>query len=114
MVKHKRLATVMLSLLFGSLALGGCAKYATTGEMISRIEKRAYMGISEQEFKEKIPIARLIDVSHDKKLYVVVVGEPCFVCGTEKAFLRSSEIYATKFIFEDGTLVSSERIANGI
>ena len=50
----------MLSLLFGSLVLGGCAKYATTGETISRIEKRAYMGISEQEFKEKIPIARLI------------------------------------------------------
>ena len=52
--------------------------------------------------------------SDNKKLYVVVVGEPCFVCGTEKAFLRSSEIYATKFIFEAGTLVSMERIVNGI
>ena len=113
-MKYRRLAAVMLSLLFGSLVLGGCAKYATTGETISRIEKRAYMGISEQEFKEKIPIARLIDVSHNEKLYVVVVGEPCFVCGTEKAFLRSSEVYATKFVFEDGALVSTERIVNGI
>ena len=110
----RRLTAAVTTLLLGAFLLAGCAKYATTGEMISRLEQRAYMGISEQEFKEKIPIARLVDVSHNKKLYVVVVGEPCFTCGTGKAFLRSSEIYATKFVFEAGTLVSMERIADGI
>jgi hypothetical protein len=113
-MKPGKLTAAILSLLLASVAFAGCAKYATTGEMISRIEKRTYMGISEQEFKERIPIARLVDVSYNKKLYVFVVGEPCFVCGTEQAFLRSSEVYATKFIFEDGTLVEKERIAGGI
>ena len=113
-MKPMGVAVAIFSMLITALLLGGCAKYATTGEMIKRLEKRAHMGISEQEFKEKIPIARLVDVSHNKKLYVVVVGEPCFVCGTEKAFLRSSEIYATKFVFEAGTLVSMERIVDGI
>ena len=77
------------------------------------VEKKISIGISEGEFTKKIPNAQLVDEKENKKLYVVVVSETCFFCGSAKGFQRSFETYATKFTFEDGKLISFKRIANG-
>ena len=91
----------------------GCARYATSDEKIVEIEKKISIGVSESEFTKNIPTAQLVDEKENKKLYVVVVSETCFFCGSAKAFQRSFETYATKFTFEDGKLVAFKRIANG-
>ena len=91
----------------------GCARYATSDEKMVEVEKKISIGISEGEFTKKIPNAQLVDEKENKKLYVVVVSETCFFCGSAKGFQRSFETYATKFTFEDGKLVSFERVANG-
>ena len=91
----------------------GCARYATSDEKIAEIEKKISIGMSEGEFKEYIPNAQLVDKKESKKLYVVMVSETCFFCGSAKGFQRSFETYATQFTFEDGKLVSFKRIANG-
>ena len=103
----------MLSMLFLFVILSGCAKYATSGRMMERIEKKATPAISEEEFKKRVPIARLVREDGGEKVYLVAFGEPCFVCGSAEAFLRSFEPYATRFTFISGTLVSTERIIDG-
>jgi hypothetical protein len=57
-----------------------------------------------------VPNAQLVGEEGNKKVYMVAVGEPCYVCGSGKAFLKSYESYATKFTFEDGNLVSKDRV----
>lgn len=91
----------------------GCARYATSDERITEIEKKISIGLSEGEFKENIPNAQLVDEQENKKVYVVVVSKTCFFCGSAKAFQRSFETYATQFTFKDGELISFKRIANG-
>jgi hypothetical protein len=81
--------------------------------MIGKIENRTHMGMSEEEFKKAVPNAELVDEEGNKKLYAVAAGDPCFICGSGSAFHRSYEIYAAKFTFEDGKLVSTDRIVSG-
>jgi hypothetical protein len=57
-----------------------------------------------------VPYAQFVSEEGNKKIYMVGVGEPCFICGSGKAFLKSYESYATKFTFEDGSLVSVDRV----
>ncbi len=102
----RTLAIGIILVAFGLFFLSGCAKWATTDKMISRIENKASVGISEKEFKGKVPYAQLVGEEGNKKVYMVAVGEPCYICGSGKAFLKSYESYATKFTFEDGNLVS--------
>ncbi len=109
-MNSQTLTTGIILVTFGLYFLSGCAKWATTDKMISRIEKKAPVGISEKEFKGKVPNAQLVGEEGNKKVYVVAVGEPCYICGSGKAFLKSYESYATKFTFEDGNLVSVDRI----
>jgi hypothetical protein len=109
----KTLTLVILQLLLVSFVWTGCAKYATTGKMMEKLENRAHMGISEEEFIKRVPTAQLIGEEGNTKVYLVAVGEPCFGCGSADAFVRSFEIYATKFIFEDGSLVAVDRIVSG-
>ena len=109
-MKIRKLITAVIPIALSLLFLSGCAKWATTGKMISRIEKKAPVGISEKEFKGKVPNAQLVGEEGNKKVYMVAVGEPCYICGSGKAFLKSYESYATKFTFEDGNLVSMDRI----
>jgi len=66
--------------------------------------------LSEKEFKGKVPNAQLVGEEGNKKVYMVAVGEPCYICGSGKAFLKSYESYSTKFTFEDGNLVSVDRV----
>lgn len=101
------LAILVLSLSFG------CARYATSDEKITEMEKQISIDLPESEFKSKIPTAQLVDETENKKVYVLVVSETCFFCGSAKAFQKSFETYATQFTFEDGKLVSFERIADG-
>ena len=108
-----KLSISILSLLFFLGLSTGCAKYATSGKMMDRIEKKATPAISEQEFKDRIPSARLVSEEGSRKVYLVAFGEPCFICGSGKAFLRSFEPYATQFTFIDGSLSSSERLVMG-
>jgi len=103
----------MLSFLFLLGMLSGCTRFATSGKMMDRIEKKATTGMSEQEFQKAVPIARLLEEQGNKKVYMVAFGEPCFVCGSGEAFLRSFEPYATELTFIDGTLTSTERIIDG-
>ena len=91
----------------------GCARYATSDEKMVEVEKKISIGVSESEFTKNIPTAQLVDEKDNKKVYVVVVSETCFFCGSAKGFQRSFETYATKFTFEDGKLISFKRIANG-
>ncbi len=109
-MKVRRLTTAIIPIALGLFFLSGCAKWATTDKMSSRIEKKAPVGISEKEFKGKVSNAQLVGKEGSKKVYMVAVGEPCFLCGSGKAFLKSYESYATKFTFEDGNLVSVDRI----
>lgn len=109
----KNLSIFVFQLVFLLGVSTGCAKFATTGKMMDKIEKQATQSISEQEFKKRVPIAKLVGEEGKKKVYLVAFGEPCFICGSGKAFLRSFEPYATKFTFENGYLLSIERIASG-
>ncbi len=101
------LSVFLLSVTFG------CARYATSDNKITEMEQKISIGMSESEFKSNIPNAQLVDETGNKKVYVVVVSETCFFCGSAKAFQRSFETYATQFGFEDGELVSFKRIADG-
>jgi len=112
-MKFKNLSIFLLQLVFLMGVSTGCAKYATTGKMMDKIEKQATPSISEQEFIKKVPIARLVGEEGNKKVYLVAFGEPCFICSSGKAHLRSFEPYATKFTFEDGYLLSIERLVSG-
>ena len=104
---------VILALVFVLSMSVGCAKRATKGKIIGKIESRAQVGMSEEEFKKAVPNAELVDEEGNKKLYAVAAGDPCFICGSGKAFQRSYEIYASKFTFEDGKLISVDRIVSG-
>ena len=110
---YKKRSITILALLFLLGILTGCTRYATSGKIMDRIEKKATIGMSEQEFQKAVPIARLVDEQGSKKVYVVAFGEPCFVCGSGKAFMRSFEPYATEFTFVNGSLSSTERIIDG-
>lgn len=91
----------------------GCTKYATKGEMIGKIEKQTTVGMPEEEFTKKVPYAKVVEEENGKKVYLVAASDPCFFCGSWNAFARSYEIYATKFTFENGSLISTERIVSG-
>jgi len=91
----------------------GCARYATSDKKIDELEKKISIGMSESQFTKNVPNAQLVDENENKKVYVVVISETCFFCGSSKTFQRSFETYATQFTFEDGKLVSFKRIANG-
>jgi hypothetical protein len=110
-VKYLIVSALLSVFLLGTSA--GCAKYATKDTKISGIEKKAPDGIFEEEFKQTVPNATLIEEKGTRKVYTVAVGQRCFWCGTKAAFLRSFEVYATKFTFEDGSLVAKERIVDG-
>lgn len=112
-MKRRNLTLVILQLVLLSFVSTGCAKYATTGKVIEKIEKRVHMGISEEEFTKRVPTAELVCEERNTKVYLVAVGKPCIVCGSAHAFVRSFEIYATKFTFEDGSLVAVDRIVSG-
>jgi|GEM_PF-1614135 len=109
----KNLGILTITLVFVLGITTGCAKYATTGKMMDGIEKQATQAMTEEEFIKKVRIARLISEEGGKKVYLVAFGEPCFICGSARAHLRSFEPYATKFTFENGNLLSIERIVNG-
>lgn len=96
-----------------SFVSAGCAKYATTGKIMEKIEQRTHVGMSEDEFTKKVPAAELISEERNTKVYLVAVGEPCIICGSADTFVRSFEIYATKFTFKDGSLVAVDRIVSG-
>jgi len=110
-LKNLVIAFLTLAVLVGTSA--GCAKYATKGTMMERVEGKAPVGMSEEAFTKSVTTAKLVEEEGNRKVYVVVVGEPCFICGSGKTFLRSYEIYATKFVFENGSLVSKDRIVSG-
>ena len=112
-MKHKNKVFLITLLVFVFSVPFGCARYATSDKKITEMEQKIPIGMSESEFKENIPNAQLIDEHENKKLYVVVVSETCFFCGSAKTFQRSFETYATQFIFKDSKLVSFKRIANG-
>ena len=109
----KKLSILILQLVFLLGLLTGCSRFATTGKMMDGIEKQATQSITEEEFVIKVRIARLISEEEGKKVYLVAFGEPCFICGSAKAHLRSFEPYATKFTFENGNLLSIKRIVDG-
>lgn len=104
---------VILQLIIVFFALTGCAKYATKGKMIEKIEHMTPVGMKEGVFTKEVHNAKLVQQEGNKKIYVVVASDPCFFCGSGKTFLRSFEIYADKFTFEDGKLISVDRIVNG-
>jgi hypothetical protein len=112
MTLRNTISLITLSVLILALSFG-CARYATSDEKIVEIEKKMSIGVSESEFTKNIPTAQLIDEKENKKVYVALVSETCFFCGSAKGFQRSFETYATQFTFEDGKLVSFKRIANG-
>jgi len=103
---------IILSVFILSTPLG-CARYATSDDKLAKMEKKVSIGVSEDEFKTHVPEARLINESGNEKVYVVVVNEACFICGSASAFRKSFETHATQFVFEDGKLVSFTRIADG-
>ena len=108
-----RATGILLVLLFFLLILpSGCAKHATKGRMIGKIENQTTTGMTEEEFTQKVPQAKMVEQEDDKKIYLVAASDPCFVCGSWDAFVRSYEIYVTKFTFKDGNLISIERIVN--
>lgn len=109
----RKLSLVIVTLVFFFGISAGCAKRATKGKMIGKIEGRTHVGMSEEDFKKAVPYAELVDEEGNRKLYAVAAGDPCFICGSGKAFQRSYEIYATKFTFEDGKLISTDRIVSG-
>ena len=109
----KNLSIFIIQLVFLLGILTGCSRFATTGKMMDRIEKQATQAITEQEFIKKVRIARLVGEEGSKKVYLVAFGEPCFICSSAKAHLQSFEPYATKFIFENGNLLSIKRIVDG-
>ena len=104
-----KLSLFILMLVFAMGLTTGCARFATTGKTMDRIVKKAPMGISEQDFNKKVRYARLVSEVGDKKVYLYAFGEPCLVCSTGGAFLKSFEPYAMKFTFTDGTLSAIER-----
>ncbi len=112
MTSNRAIIILLILMLLLSL-VGGCARYATSGKVMDRIEKKATIGMSEQEFQKAVPIAQLVDEQGSKKVYMVAFGEPCFVCGSGKAFMKSFEPYATEFTFVDGSLSSMQRIIDG-
>ena len=112
-IMNFRNTRIFLVLLFFVLILpSGCAKHATKGKMIGKIEEQTTTGMAEEEFTQKIPHAKMIEQEDDTKVYLVAASDPCFVCGSWDAFVRSYEIYVTKFTFKDGNLISIERIVN--
>ncbi len=112
-MKLRTLSISFLILLFVLSMSVGCAKFTTTGKMMDNIEKKAFAGMSEEEFQKSVRNARIIKEEGSKKVYLLAFGEPCFVCGSAEAFLRSFEPYATKFIFINGILSSTERVIDG-
>lgn len=109
----KKLTIFILSIVFMLTAPAGCSKFATKGRLMERIEKKTYVGISEEDFKKILPYAELVQEEGAQRVYVVAVGDPCFICGSGKAFVKSYEVYATRFTFKDGKLVSKARIVSG-
>ena len=113
MMKLSNLAVWVLQIAVVAGAAAGCAGYATKGTMMERIENKAHVGMSEEDFTKSVPNSQIVQEQGNRKVYAVAVEEPCFICGSRRAFMRSYEIYATEFTFEDGRLVSRERIVSG-
>lgn len=88
----------------------GCARFATSDERIARLEGAVQVGMTLQQFKAQAPDAQLVQHDGNRKVFAVVRSQPCFICGTPKAFGRSFEVHATRFLFEDEALVSFARI----
>ena len=109
----RKLCILFLILLFALSMSAGCAKFTTSGKMMDNIEKKAIPGMSEEEFQKSVRNARIIEEEGSKKVYLLAFGQPCFVCGSGEAFLKSFEPYATKFTFINGTLSTTERVING-
>ena len=109
--KDMVIAVLVVTFLFGFST--GCARYATKGAMMNRVEGKARTGMSEEAFTKSVPGAALVEDEGNRKVYLVSVGDPCFICGSGRAFLKSYELYATKFTFKDGNLVSKERLVSG-
>ena len=109
------LKTISPVILLGLLVVFsfGCSRFATKGRMASNIENQLELGISETEFAEKMPAAELIEEKERRKVYLLAVEDPCLVCSSWGAFIRSSELYAMKITFDDGRLVSVDRILSG-
>lgn len=110
-MKYRNLFSLITTAFMFLAMAAGCAKYATEGRMMARIEKEAAVGISEKEFKIAAPQARLVEEKGGKRIYLVIIREPCFICSHMEAFLRSFEVSATKFTFNEGILVSADRIS---
>ena len=104
-----KLSMIILISVIGLGLTTGSARFVTTGKMMDRIEKKAPVGISEQEFQKKVRYAKLVSEQGNQKVYLYAFGEPCLVCSTGTSFLRSFEPYAMKFTFTDGTLSKTER-----
>ena len=105
--------TVWLILMIAITWLIGCARFATSDKKIAALEEKVSVGMTEKAFTTSIPNAQLLGTTGDRSAYVVLVTPPCFVCGSVASFTRSYELYATRFIFEKGELVSFERLLNG-
>ena len=101
---------IALTFLVVSLS-SGCALFSGKNDTMAKIEKTAALGISEKEFNTALPEARLVDAGGNKKVYLAVVKEPCLICSDKWAFLRSSELYPIRFTFNNGVLVSMDRVA---
>ena len=109
----RQLPTLMLIFVMVIAASNGCAKYATSDQKIAALEDKVTIGMTESEFTHQLPSAQLVNEQENRKVYVALVSETCFICGSSKGFQRSFESYATQFTFENGQLVSFDRILNG-
>ena len=112
-MRAKHPSILILISVMAVAASNGCARYATSDQKIAVLEQKVSIGMSESEFKESIPKAQLIETKENKTIYVSLVSETCFICGSAKGFQKSFESYATQFAFENGKLVAFYRILNG-
>ena len=90
----------------------GCARLSTSDQKITALEDKVSIGMAESEFTHQLPSAQLVNEQDNQKIYVARVSKTCFICGSAKGFQKSFESYATQFIFENGQLVSFNRILN--
>ena len=91
----------------------GCARLSTSDQKIAALEDKVSIGMTESEFTQKLPAAQLVNEQDNRKVYVALVSQTCFICGSARGFQKSFESYATQFTIENGTLVSFNRILNG-
>ena len=103
---------LMMVLIMVFAVTTGCARLATSDHKIAALEEKVSIGMTEREFAHQLPSAQLVNEQDNQKIYVARVSETCFICGSAKGFQKSFESYATQFIFENGQLVSFNRILN--